>query len=78
MQMLHLKKKERKGHLRPFKNPTKAGSLKGIVHPKLKFCYQLITLKLFQTCMNLNSLWPPLTSIVWRWKTSQWGPHQLF
>ncbi len=29
--------------------------LKGIVHPKCKFCHYLLTLMLFQTCVFLSS-----------------------
>ncbi len=54
---------------------------------KKKFCYHLLTLKLFQTCLNsclllnikrrfeergwLKSCWSPLTSIVWKKNTME-------
>jgi len=40
-------------------------SFKGILHPKIKFCHHLLTLKLFQTCMSFFLLLNPKEDI---WK----------
>jgi len=43
--------------------------LKRIVHPKkLKFCYHLLTLMLFQNCNQLSRSWISIScSWIWHW-----------